>query len=242
MSYSMEISVISHVKEEYVDVLSDKVVIILDIFRATSFIVTAFAFGAKRVIPVQTIEEARRLATNGRILAGERFGEKIEGFDLGNSPTSLRDFPVKDKEIVLTTTNGTKAIAKAEGARNRLIGSFLNLSACARSAVQLGRSIVIFCSGTNGTFSLEDGVAAGAIIETCLQMKPTYQVSDLGMMMRQSYLAWRRQGWNELKNSQGGRRVIELGSEEDLDYSLQVDRFPFTPMVTDQGIVRIDNN
>lgn len=236
----MEIFVVPHVEEPIKENFSDKVVIVLDIFRATSFIITALALGAKRIIPVSTIREARQLATKGRILAGERSAQKIEGFDLGNSPTSLRDFPLENKELIFTTTNGTKAIAKAKDAQYLLIGSFLNLSACARSAVQLEKPILILCSGTHGTFSLEDGVAAGAMIDACLQMKPTYRVNDLGMMARQSYRSWRRQGWNELKNSRGGKRVMELGLEEDLDYSLQVDRFPITPIVTKEGIMIMD--
>lgn len=236
----MKISLISHVEEPLEKDLSNKIVIVLDIFRATSFIVTALALGARRILPVTTIQQARQLATNGRILAGERAAKKIDGFHLGNSPSALRDFPIEGKELVLTTTNGTKAIAKARKAAYLLIGSFLNLSDCARTAVQLDKPILILCSGTEGVFSLEDGVAAGAIIDTCLQMKPIYQLDDLGMMARKSYRSWLRRGWNELKYSRGGRRVMELGLEEDLDYSLQIDRFAITPIVTDQGIVVSD--
>lgn len=238
----MEILIVPYVRDSIEVDLSEKVVIVLDIFRATSFIVTALALGARRVIPVSTIPEARRLAGKGRILAGERSAEKIEGFDLSNSPSALRYFPLEKKELILTTTNGTKAIAKAKSAEYQLIGSFLNLSACARSAVQLERPIVILCSGTQGAFSLEDGVAAGAFIDTCLKMKPTFQMDDLGMMARESYQSWRRQGWNELKNSRGGRRIIELGLEDDLDYSLQIDRFPITPIVTKEGIVLMETH
>lgn len=236
----MNISLVAHVEEPMEENLSDKVVIVLDIFRATSFIVTALAMGAKRIVPATTIQQARQLAQNGRILAGERDGKKIKGFDLGNSPSILRDYPLKDKELVLTTSNGTRAIAKARKAAYLLIGSFLNLSHCARTAVCLGKSILILCSGTKGTFSLEDGVAAGALIDTCLQMRPLYQLDDLGMMARQSYRSWLRRGWNELKNSRGGKRVMELGLEEDLDYALQIDRFSITPIVTEQGIVISD--
>lgn len=237
----MKISLVPHVEAIQED-FSDKIVIVLDIFRATSFIVTALAMGAKRILPASTVEQARQLATNGRILAGERAAKKIEGFDLGNSPSALREFPVENKELVLTTTNGTRAIAKAKEAAYLLIGSFLNLSDCARTAVRLDRPIVILCSGTDGAFSLEDGVAAGAIIDSCLQMRPVYRLDDLGMMARQSYRSWLRRGWNELKNSRGGKRVMELGLEEDLDYALQIDRFSITPIVTEDGIVINDRH
>lgn len=233
----MKISLVSHVEEPIEESFTDQVVIVLDIFRATSFIVTALAMGAKRILPAATIEQARQLATDGRILAGERGAKKIDGFDLGNSPSALRDFPIADKELVLTTTNGTRAIARAKEAAYLLIGSFLNLSDCARTAVRLDRPITILCAGTEGSFSLEDGVAAGAIIDTCLQMRPIYHLDDLGMMARKSYRSWLRRGWNELKYSRGGKRVMEIGLEEDLDYALQIDRFSITPVVTDQGIV-----
>lgn len=236
----MKISIVPHVNEQIETDLTKQVVIVLDIFRATSFIVTALAFGAKRIIPVATIQEAKRLANQERILAGERRGQKIEGFDLSNSPSLLRDYPLADREIVLTTTNGTAAIQKAKQAGQLLLGSFLNLSACCRAAVQQDRSILILCSGTEGAFSLEDSVAAGGIIDTCLQMNPTYQLDDLGLMAQQSYRSWRRRGWNELKNSRTGRRVIALGLEEDLDYALQIDRFSIIPAMTKKGIEIIE--
>lgn len=216
----------------------DQTVIILDIFRATSFIVTALALGAKHLLPAPSITAAKRRFQKGRLLAGERATKKIAGFHLGNSPSELKDIPLHGKEIILTTTNGTKAIAKARLAQHRLIGSFLNLSACSRRAVGLGAPITIFCAGTRGAFSLEDGVAAGGIIDTCVKMKPGYQLDDLGMMARQSYLAWRAQGWNQLKLSRSGQRIRKLGLEQDLDYCLQIDRFPISPIVSNTNVIK----
>lgn len=221
--------------------ISDYTVIILDIFRATSFIVTALAQGAKKIIPKLTIEDAKNSYQEGQLLAGERFAKKIEGFHLGNSPTHLQEISLKGKEIILTTSNGTQAIVKAQGAMHRFIGSFLNLSACSRKAVQLGKPILIYCAGSHGEFSLEDAVAAGAIVDTCIQLQPTYEIADdLGMMARQSYLAWRRQGWNQLKLSQGGQRVEALGLQQDLDFCLQIDRFSIVPIVTKNGVIQIN--
>lgn len=219
---------------------SGKTVIILDVFRATSFIVTAMALGAKSILPTMTIEEAKKRYNKGRILAGERSAKHIPGFHLGNSPAMLTDWPLRGKEMILTTTNGTKAIAKAKPAAHRLIGSFLNLSACSREAVQHGKPILLFCAGTQGEFSLEDGVAAGAFIDTCIKMQPAYRADDLGMMARQSYLAWRSMGWNQLKMSRSGQRIRRLGAEQDLDYCLQIDRFSVVPTVTKDEVIQID--
>lgn len=237
----MEILVKMNELGKHESAVSDYTVIILDIFRATSFIVTALAQGAKRIFPKLTIEDAKAAYQEGQLLAGERFAKKIEGFHLGNSPTQLEEVSVKGKEIVMTTSNGTRAIVKAQGAKYRLIGSFLNLSACSRKAIQLGKPILIYCAGSHREFSLEDAVAAGAIVDTCVQLQPTYEVADdLGMMARQSYLSWRRQGWNQLKFSQAGQRVEALGLQQDLDFCLQVDRFSLVPIVTKNGYIQVN--
>lgn len=236
----MEISVeVQGLGTKRKEIFTDQTVIILDIFRATSFIVTALALGAKRIIPTASINDARRRCQPGQILAGERAAQKIPQFHLGNTPSLLADLPIRKKEIIFTTTNGTKAIAKAHSAAYRLIGSFLNLSACSRLAVRLGRPITLYCAGTRGEFSLEDGVAAGAFVDTCLQMKPSYQSDDLGLLARQSFLTWRRRGWHQLKAGRSGRRLGRLGAEQDLDHCLQLDRFWCVPIVTATGEIEL---
>ena len=88
-------------------------VVVLDVLRATSAICTAIEHGVKEIIPVATVEEARELQAKGYIAAAERGGQIVEGFDLGNSPYSYMDPQLKGKSVVLTTTNGTKAIDMA---------------------------------------------------------------------------------------------------------------------------------
>ena len=106
--------------------------VVVDVFRATSAMVTAFQYGARSFIPVSTIKEARDFKDQGYLVGGERNGEVVEGFEFGNSPFSYMDERIKDKDIVLTTTNGTRAINIAKkGADTVLIGSFLNLQALA---------------------------------------------------------------------------------------------------------------
>src|SRR4051812_34023124 len=108
---------------------TESVVVIIDILRATSAICTAFHHGAEKMIPVATIEEARLYKAKGYLTGAERDAIPVEGFDFGNSPYSYMDEDVKDKTIVITTTNGTQAIDAAKDAYKVVIGSFLNIDA-----------------------------------------------------------------------------------------------------------------
>ena len=118
---------------------SDCNVIIVDVFRATSAMCTALNHGVKEIIPVATIEEAIAYKKDGYLVGAERNGEVVDGFDFGNSPFSYMDEKLKGKTIVLTTTNGTKAIAIAKGVNEILIGSFLNLDAISECLIQDGK-------------------------------------------------------------------------------------------------------
>jgi 2-phosphosulfolactate phosphatase len=138
--------------------LSDAVCIVLDIFRATTSIVTSLANGCSSMIPVLSIDEAHAVAANmGSVLfAGERQSIKIDGFDFGNSPLEFSRAKVQGQTIIMTTTNGTAAIKSTEGAYRTLIGSFVNAQAACVQAKQYGKDILIVCAGTDGLFSLED--------------------------------------------------------------------------------------
>ena len=137
-------------------------VVIVDIFRATSAICTAFHFGVKEIIPVATVEEAMAYKKEGYMVGAERDGNIVDGFDFGNSPFSYMDERIKGKSIVLTTTNGTKAITIAKEAEGILIGSFLNLNALADFLIEDGKSVLIQCAGWKNRFNLEDTLFAGA--------------------------------------------------------------------------------
>ena len=106
---------------------NDAIVVVIDIFRATSAIVTAFYNGVSKMIPVATVDEAREYQANGYMAAAERDGEIIEGFELGNSPFGYMNNKVKGKTIVISTTNGTQAIEASRKASKIIVGSFLNL-------------------------------------------------------------------------------------------------------------------
>jgi 2-phosphosulfolactate phosphatase len=147
--------------------LSETTCVVFDVLRATSSMVTALAHGVGAIYPVSTIPEALSFQARlpGSLLAGERHGERIDGFDLGNSPFEFRS-AVRGKTLVATTTNGTVALRACEGAREVLVGALLNLDALARELRSRNPSrVLIVCAGTFEEFALEDAYAAGMLVE-----------------------------------------------------------------------------
>ena len=145
--------------------LSATTCVVFDILRATSSMVTALAHGVGEIHPVRTIEEA--LALRGRIpaavLAGERHGERIDGFDIGNSPFEYRD--LAGRTLISTTTNGTVALRAVERAQCVLVGAILNLGALAEELRRAApERVLMVCAGTFEEFALEDAWAAGLLI------------------------------------------------------------------------------
>jgi len=146
----------------------DSVVVVTDIFRATTAIVTAFMNRADQVIPVGTLEEAYDYKQRGYIVAAERDGLKKDFADFGNSPFNFTKEKVEGQTIVYSTTNGTQAIHLAQDTRQVIIGAFINLTAMCDYLKETGRDVVVLCAGWKSKFSLEDTVHAGAIVEQML--------------------------------------------------------------------------
>lgn len=171
----MKISLTHTVASIDSDLLVNKSAVMFDILRASSTVSTALANGCKEIIPVVEVEDAFKLAEtfpeNSFLLGGERGAVKVAGFHLGNSPLEYCTDMVKDKTVILTTTNGTKAIRRAaEGSSQVLIGSILNASAVARELMARGQDVALVCAGTRGQFSLEDTLAAGLVLRQLLKL------------------------------------------------------------------------
>jgi 2-phosphosulfolactate phosphatase len=232
----MKVEVIPHIHAGNPEQIQGKTVIVIDVFRASSSIVTAFAHGAKAIYPVKTVEEAERLRGENRLLAGERFGEKISGFDLGNSPCQLATEAIQGKELVITTTNGTQALAIAKEGKDVLVGCLLNAKAASQVARQLGEEITILCSGSRGQFSLEDSVAAGFILSHLAKANPNLIMDDLGLLLLHS-TQWARNQLSLLKQSAAGQRNRKLGNEADLDACLQLDRYSIVPYLAGEKLL-----
>jgi 2-phosphosulfolactate phosphatase len=141
----------------------ESIVVVIDVLRASSAITTAFYNGVSKMIPVASIEEARKYKENGFLVAAERNAEIVEGFDLGNSPFGYMNNKVKGKTIAITTTNGTHAINVARHAGRVVIGSFLNMEIVAEFLKKEKKDVLFLCAGWKDKFNLEDTLLAGAI-------------------------------------------------------------------------------
>lgn len=179
----------NHINEEY---LKDKIVVVIDILRATSVITTAINNGAREVIPILTVEEAFRkkeeLSAIGveALLGGERNALKIDGFDFTNSPLEYTKEKVNGKTIILTTTNGTRAINLSKKAKKILIGSMLNAQALVDELKNEKEDIIFVNSGTNGEFSMDDYICSGYMI-SLLSKEISCNLSDISRMAKLIY-------------------------------------------------------
>lgn len=214
---------------------TDGVCLVIDVLRATSTIVTALSNGALLVKPVEKIEEAINMKEKDFLLCGERNGLKIEGFDLGNSPLEYKKEIVKGKKIVLTTTNGTKAI-KLLKASKIIAVSFLNVS-FAVNAVKNFEEINIVCSGTNGKFSLEDFLLSGLIVKL-LNRKDIDDASKVAMRYYESV----ENVESEIRKSSHAQRLINLGFEKDIIFCSQIDLFNTVPILKNDAFIATNSD
>jgi 2-phosphosulfolactate phosphatase len=223
------------------DWLAGRTAVVIDALRATSTITTALHCGARAVVPFLTPEEAKEAARSlpeGRyLLGGERHAVRIPGFHLGNSPLEYGREEVAGREILFTTTNGTRAIQAAAGASALCVASFLNAPAVARKLAESGRDVVICCAGTEGTFSLEDTACGGAVLLELERLGVTLSLNDLGWVALELYRSYRGREAELLARSEHGRRLIGLGLEADLGYCAQVGVINAVPVLRDGRLV-----
>ncbi|MCX6352330.1 MAG: 2-phosphosulfolactate phosphatase [Bacteroidetes bacterium] len=217
--------------------LTDKTVVVIDVFRASSAICTAIAHGVKEIIPVQTLEEAYEYKQNGYVVAAERNGEVVSGFDFGNSPYSFMSEDLKGKSIVLTTSNFTKAIHQVVGADKILIGSFLNISAVCEYLIQHNEDVVLLCSGWKNKANIEDTVFAGAVISRIKEYFSTQ--SDAALIAEILYKSCEDDLPSLLKNTSHSHRLSHLNLEKDIDYCLIPDQLDVIPVYKRETIVSL---
>jgi len=212
------------------------VVVVIDIFRATSAICTAFQEGVNQIIPVATIEEARAYQSKGYVAAAERHGEIVEGFDIGNSPFSYMNPELKGKDVVLSTTNGTQAIEKAKAAEQIIVGSFLNLTAVCKHLENENRDVILLCAGWKGRYNLEDSLFAGAVLDYFEGSKVFTGIADSSLAAREMCQAAKGNLNDFLKNSSHRRRLQRLNLEKDIEYCLQIDTMDLVPIFDGVGL------
>jgi 2-phosphosulfolactate phosphatase len=221
--------------------LDDRQIVIIDVLRSCTSIVTALAHGASKIIPVETVEEATRLAQTldpkSRLLCGERDGRKVGGFDLGNSPLEYTRDRVDGATLIFASTNASPLMAGLlEGHEQRLLG-YVNLGAVAAGVLADGHDLAIVCAGKNGRFALEDASCAGALIARLWDAGGGVDLDDAATMALEFDRAHGRSPEAILRRSEHGRYLIELGFESDLPACAKVDSYPLAPLLREGRIV-----
>jgi 2-phosphosulfolactate phosphatase len=214
-----------------------RTVFVIDILRATTAMCAALCHGAKAMIPVASTEEALRLAqTIGSadvLLAGEKNCVRIPGFQLGNSPLEMTESVVRNKTIIVTTTNGTKALLACQGAGAVYPACAANLTLAgekAREALERDRDLLIICAGRDGSFSLDDAYCAGRLAVAAVGgRRPRRGLNDAALatldLVRRYGERWER----PLSYSRAGRELIKLGFRDDVLDAGRLDAYPVLP-------------
>jgi 2-phosphosulfolactate phosphatase len=219
--------------------VEDYIVVIVDIFRATSSICYGIDNGAEAIIPVAEVEECAAYGEMGQdyLLAAERNGEVVAGFDFGNSPFSYTKEKVNGKTVVLTTTNGTHALHLSRNAKKIVIGSFFNLTSLCNWLKTQDESILLVCAGWKNNFNLEDTVFAGAVVE---QLKGgDFKQDDGAIASNDLYQIAKTDLAGYLSKTSHSERLKKLGIEKDIAFCLNVDITTAIPVLEGERLIKL---
>jgi len=230
--------------------LSQTTCVVFDVLRATSSIIAALANGANAILPCGDIPEALTAQRNnpGMLLAGERNGFRITStltggvdFDLGNSPREFTRDKVAARSIVITTTNGTRALRACARAKMVFVGALLNLTATAQALKnEKPKHVLLICSGTHERPAYEDVLGAGALCDLIGREFPAETIVDSAMMARQLYLNAKSDLVAALKNSENGKRLLTIPDlQADIEFCAQRDKLQIVPVLGKDGFLRL---
>ncbi|WP_434750452.1 2-phosphosulfolactate phosphatase [Paenibacillus amylolyticus] len=226
----MRVDVVGNVNEVRTIDIEGRSVVVIDVLRTTSTIVTALAHQAAGVIAAETVPQAKRMEVRNSIRGGERFDKKITGFEAGNSPYEYMSPDIAHKVIILTTTDGTRALIKASRARHILAGALLNAKAVASALIELQRDVLLLCAGEQDEFALEDGLCAGCIIEELYrQTRSPLQLNDLGIILHQAVSQCQDRITDLVRTSSSAQRLDKLGKMHDVTYCSQLNLLDCVP-------------
>jgi 2-phosphosulfolactate phosphatase len=215
--------------------LEDKIVVVIDVLRASSCMVTGLAHGISEILPVATLEESATYGLMGYITAAERNGMKMEGFDLDNSPFSYMDPVLSGKRICMTTTNGTQAILMSSSARKVIIGTFLNLKTVTDYLYIRGLDVVLLCAGWKGQVNAEDTLFAGAVMSTLNQ---SFSVGNDSALLARDLFGLHKDHMEEfLLESSHFNRLKRLGIHKDIAFCLRSSVYECLPRLENNIIV-----
>ena len=222
-----------------------KTVVIIDVLRASSSMIQALHNGANKVIPVEDLAAAGRIAQTMEagdfLLCGEKDGIKIEGYHLGNSPLEYTEERVKGKTLIFNTTNGTKAIKKAALAKQIYIGTFLNMSSIVRMIQQCSDQVVLICSGWRGKQSLEDTLCAGTILDALGASNQPQILKDGAKIAFALFQQYGDSVVDTIFHSDHANRLKDLVSEDDISFCSKSNTHEVLPVMKD-GIITINHD
>lgn len=215
--------------------IQHKTVVVIDILRATSTMTVAMENGARAIYPVRDVETASR-AGSSFVKAGERNGERVEGFDLGNSPKEFQPDIVRNRDIVMTTTNGTKAIAMSENAQEILIASYRNIDATLKHLQEHSKDVVLCCSGWKDVVNVEDTLFAGEIASKL--HASGYEIDNDATYVAMAVFSQHEHNPKEIiLKASHAQRISRLSSSEDIDLCLMRNTFHEALKVVDGVVV-----
>jgi 2-phosphosulfolactate phosphatase len=215
--------------------IEGRIVVVIDIFRATSSICYGIENGATEIVPVASVDECKSYEGQGYLLAAERNGEVVNGFHFGNSPFSYTKEKVAQKKVVLTTTNGTHAIQQAKAADKIIIGSFLNLDSLCEWLAKQNQDVLLLCSGWKNKFNLEDTLFAGAVVH---KLKNNFNhYCDAAIAAEDMYLLAKENLREYLYKSSHSQRLKELNIEDDIQFCLKQNICKTIPVLEEGKLV-----
>jgi 2-phosphosulfolactate phosphatase len=223
-----------------------RVVLVIDVLRASTTVAVALSNGARAVIPFESSDEvvarAKQFERSDVLLAGERRMHAIPGFDLGNSPREYTRATVEGKPVLLTTTNGTVALAGIQGARDVLVASYVNYSAVAammRAAARGASDVTIVCAGRDRQFALEDAACAGRFTRGVTRRLANVRLNDAAQACCLMDKRYGDRLDRLFEDSEHGRALAEAGFAEDLVVCASVDSHPVIPIYQDRQITKL---
>lgn len=223
------------------DDVKGRTVIVIDVLRASSTIATALNNWARAIVPVADTGAATKIASNldqsSYLLGGERGGNKIQGYHLGNSPLEYTQKVIEGRTVIFTTTNGTVAISKARGAEHLVVGSFLNAERVVEFARQAGLDVTIICAGWRNRVSLEDTLCAGLLLHRLWNGREPSSASDSAHIAFTQYVHDKDNLDAALRRCNRAQWLMANGYADDVDYCLQIDVLPVLPYYKENRLV-----
>lgn len=220
----------------------DAIVVVTDILRASSAIVTAFMNGVEKIIPVATLEEAKDYKEKGYMVAAERDGIVRDFADFGNSPYNFTPGRVKGNQIVYSTTNGTNAIKLASSGSQVVIGAYLNITALAKHVKKAKKDLLVLCAGWKNKFNLEDTLFAGALSELVLEDDQFYTICDATLGSIDLYQAASKDMMGYIEKVAQRHRLGKNNLDDVIGYCHETDRTDLLPVLENDYLVSFYDN